>query len=79
METTLYLDKQTGHLWYFPLWDNDTGSTLRYVEIEGHEIFSCAGPFYIPQEKHILIYGNDNDEFTMLLVSNLNEGEPGIY
>ena len=79
METTLYLDKQTGHLWYFPLWDIDTGSTLRYVEIEGHEIFSCAGPFYIPQEKHIMIFGNDNDEYTMLLVSNLNEGEPGVY
>ena len=73
METTLYFDKRTGHLWYFPLWDNDTGSTLRYEEIEGHEVFSCSGPFYIPQEKHIMIFGNDNDEYTMLLVSNLNE------
>ncbi len=79
METSLYLDKQTNHIWYFPHWDNDTGSTLRYEEIEGHEIFSCAGPFYIPQEKHIMIFGNENDEYAILLVSNMNEGEPGIY
>lgn len=79
MDFSLYLDKQTNHLWCFPDWDNDTGSTLRYEEIEGHEIFSCAGPFYIPQEKHIMIYGNENDEYAILLVSNMNEGEPGIY
>ena len=79
METTLYLDKRTNHLWFFPLWDSDTGSTLRYEEVEAREIFSCTGPFYIPQEKHIMIFGNDNDEYTILLVSNLNEGEPGVY
>lgn len=79
MENSLYLDKKTKHLWCFPLWDSDTGSTLRYDEIEGHEIFSCSGPYYIPQEKHIMIFGNNDGEYAILLVSNMNEGEPGVY
>ena len=79
METSLYLDKKTNHLWHFPMWDNDTGSTLQFEETDGHEIFSCAGPYYIPQEKHIMIFGNDNDEYAIMLISNMNDDEPGIY